>query len=171
MGHPRRQRLAVLTGPSVVVPFTSRTHTGSFAFDADGSHLAVSVEGMQVRIWDVDREQQLKDIAHGVSGHLVGFGPGGTVVTHDDLKGRVRIHRLTRGSIDAPLTVPVQGGDSAMGSLHGDRLTVDSYFVSQTFSLDPDTQFRTLCAAAGRDYTPAERKLLPDGTPSEPPCT
>ncbi len=167
---PSRRRLAVLTGPSITVPFTSNIHTGSFAFDADGSHLAVSVEGMQVRIWDVDRKRQLEDIAHGVSGHLVGFGPSSTVVTHDNFENRVQIHGLTGESINAPLTVPVQGGDSAMSSVHGDRLTIDSYFASQTFSLDPETQFRTLCTAAGRDYTSGERKLLPAGTPSNPPC-
>ncbi|MCX4851395.1 trypsin-like peptidase domain-containing protein [Streptomyces sp. NBC_00893] len=165
-----RRRLAVLTGSPIYLPLTPTTHTGSFAFDADGTHLAVSVEGVQVDVWDVDRKKQLEGGAHAVSGHLVGFGPGGSVVTYDSMKGKVAIHGLTRDKVTAPLTVPVQGGDGAMSSVHGDRLTVDSYFVSQTINLNPDTQFRTLCAAAGRDYTPAERKLLPEGTPSNPPC-
>ncbi|MFI2114514.1 trypsin-like peptidase domain-containing protein [Streptomyces rubiginosohelvolus] len=168
---PARRRVAVLSGvPSIYVPFVPNTHPGSLAFDADGKRLAVTVEGVQVRVWDVDREKELEGGVRDVSGQLVGFGPGESMVMFNDSKDRVEIHRLTRDDVDVPLTVPVQGGDSAMSSLRGDLLNVYSYAASQTFSLDPETQFRTLCAAVGRDYTSAERKLLPDGTPSEPPC-
>ncbi|MFG2766762.1 WD40 repeat domain-containing protein [Streptomyces rubiginosohelvolus] len=168
---PARRRVAVLSGvPSIYVPFLPNTHPGSLAFDADGKRLAVTVEGVQVRVWDVDREKELEGGVRDVSGQLVGFGPGESMVMFNDSKDRVEIHRLTRDDVDVPLTVPVQGGDSAMSSLRGDLLNVYSYAASQTFSLDPETQFRTLCAAVGRDYTSAERKLLPDGTPSEPPC-
>ncbi|QKW06908.1 trypsin-like peptidase domain-containing protein [Streptomyces sp. NA04227] len=167
---PGRRRLASLTGSALYVPFTSATRVRSFAFDADGAHLAVTVDGVQVEVWNVDRKKRLTVGAPDVSGYLVGFGPGGTVVTHDYMKDTVQFHRLTRGNTDPPLKVLVNGGETAMISVRGNRLTVDSYSVSQTLDLDPDTQFRTLCAAAGRDYTAAERELLPEGTPSKPPC-
>ncbi|MFD7530966.1 hypothetical protein ACFV8E_25765 [Streptomyces sp. NPDC059849] len=48
---------------------------------------------------------------------------------------------------------------------------MDSGAVRQSFELRPEAQFRALCDAAGRDYTDAERELLPDGTPDEPPCS
>jgi WD40 repeat protein len=164
------RHLDTLSGPAITVAFGPEHVTGSLAFDADGSHLAVHNNDDRVHVWDVDRG---KRVAHSAlrSGNdtLIGFGPDGSVVTHLHGKRQIRIDELTgEGS---SYTLPVVADDWTAGDVRGHRLTVDTGSVRQTFDLRPDVQFRTLCAAAGRDYTDAERELLPEGTPSEPPCS
>ncbi|MFD6613481.1 hypothetical protein ACFWD1_31975, partial [Micromonospora chalcea] len=127
-----------------------------------------------VRVWDVDRGKQLPRSAPVSAGDaLIGFGPDDSVLTYDTAKEQVRIHDLAGDGASSTLVVAVGPATSgwSTGSVHGHRLTVDTGAVRQTFDLRPDGQFRTLCAAAGRDYTRAERELLPEGTPARPPCS
>ncbi|WP_431047089.1 hypothetical protein ACQUSR_33380 [Streptomyces sp. P1-3] len=163
------RRITTLTGPTITVPFSTDTVPSALAFNGDGTHLAVRNSDGQVRVWDVDRRKQLAHSALRSSNDtLLGFGPGGSVITYLSGKKQVQIHNLTGdGASD---TLAVTDGDWIAGFVHGHRLTLENGALRQTFDLRPDTQFRTLCAAAGRDYTKAERKLLPEGTPSKPPC-
>jgi hypothetical protein len=122
----------------------------------------------QVRIWDVHRRKQLdRSAPHSGADTLVGLGPDASIVTYRAEKHQIQIYTLMGdGASD---TLAVAGDDWTAGWVPGHRLTIDTGYLRQTFDLRPDAQFRTLCAAAGRDYTAAERKLLPQGTPSKPP--
>jgi WD40 repeat protein len=163
------RRIDTLPSRAVSVPFSTSYVTGPLAFDANGSRLAVQNTDGQVRVWDVDRRRSLLGGAPAMGNDaLIGFGPGNSVVTSVYGKDAVRIHDLTDDETSS--TLPVADGDWVAGYVRNHRLTVDTGTLRQTFDLRPDEQFRTLCAAAERDYTDAERKLLPEGTPAEPPC-
>ncbi|MEW2512827.1 trypsin-like peptidase domain-containing protein [Streptomyces sp. NPDC046870] len=165
------RRITTLSGGPVISTSSasSSSVTGPLAFDADGSHLAVQNADGQVRVWDVDRGRQLSGGALVSSlDALVGFGPDGSVITYVDAKHQVQIHDLAGDGTSA--TLAVSGDEWTAGLVDGNRLIIDTGELRQTFDLRPETQFRTLCAAAGRDYTSAERELLPKGTPSKPPC-
>ncbi|PVE04151.1 hypothetical protein Y717_13875 [Streptomyces scopuliridis RB72] len=165
-----QRRVTTLPGPAISVPFATDSFTSALAFDADGSHLAVQNVDGQVMVWDVDRRKQLARSAPRASNDaLVGIGSGDSVVTYLSDKKQVQFYDLTGDGASG--TLPVAGGNWIAGFVHGHRLTIDTGRLRQTFDLNPDTQFRTLCAAADRDYTEAERKLLPEGTPSQPPCS
>ncbi|WP_210590784.1 trypsin-like peptidase domain-containing protein [Streptomyces sp. GESEQ-35] len=166
------RRTAKLSGPGIVVPNHLDTFTHGLAFDADGSHLAVQNSDGQVHVWDVDGRKKLaRSASRSTDDTLVGFGPDDSIVTYLAEKKQIQIYDLTGG--DAT-TLAVDGGnltnDWLSAFVHGPYLTIETADLRQTFDLRPDAQFRTLCAAAGRDYTKPERKLLPDGTPSKPPC-
>ncbi|MFF7130482.1 trypsin-like peptidase domain-containing protein [Streptomyces sp. NPDC008240] len=163
------RRIATLPGPAISDPSSTDSYTSALAFDTDGSHLAVQNTDGQVHVWAVDRRKQLAgSVPRGTNDTLVGIGPGDRVVTYLEAKKQVQIYDLTSGDSS---TVPIEGGDWITGFVHGHRLTIDTGHLRQTFDLRPDIQFRTLCDAVGRDYTKAERKLLPKGTPSKAPCT
>ncbi|RYJ22870.1 hypothetical protein CU044_5702 [Streptomyces sp. L-9-10] len=164
------RRVDTLTGTAVNVPFGVDSLAGALAFDADGSRLAVANTDGQVSVWDVDRgKRHTRSVPRASNDVLIGFGPGDSVVTYLFDKKQVQIYDLTGdGAVGA---LPVAGGDWISGFVRGHRLTVDTGRLRQTFDLSPGAQFRTLCAAADRDYTEAERKLLPEGTPSQRPCS
>lgn len=169
---PRHVR--TLTGLAIRAPFftTDAPSAGPLAFDRRGSRLAVQNSGGEVRVWDVDAGRELPGSASGsADGHLIGVSDEGQVLTSRD--GRVTIHDLADAGNSTTLHLP----DVAAASVRGSRLTVylggvqGSFTLRRrTFELNPEAQFRALCAVAGRDYTPAERTLLPDGTPEQPPC-
>ncbi|MFJ7334377.1 hypothetical protein ACIQUU_14130 [Streptomyces sp. NPDC101116] len=162
------RRIGTLPSRSVSVPFSTSYVTGPLAFDTNGSRLAVQNTDGQIRVWDVDRRRPLLGGAPATGNDaLIGFGPGHSVVTSVFGKDAVRIHDLTGDETSS--TLPIADGDWVGGYVRNHRLTVDTGTLRQTFDLRPDEQFRTLCAA-GRDYTDAERKLLPEGTPTQPPC-
>ncbi|MFJ4809191.1 nSTAND1 domain-containing NTPase [Streptomyces longwoodensis] len=161
--------ISTLPSRAVSVPFSTSYVTGPLAFDADGSRLAVQNTDGQVRVWDVDRRKPLSGGAPATGNDaLIGFGPEHTIVTSVFGRDMVRIHDLSHDAASAML--PVADGDWVAGSVRSHWLTLDTGILRQTFDLRPDEQFRTLCAAAGRDYTDAERRLLPKGTPPEAPC-
>ncbi|MFE2497169.1 trypsin-like peptidase domain-containing protein [Streptomyces scopuliridis] len=164
------RRVTMLQGPAISVPFDVSSVTSPLTFDPDGSHLAVQNSDGQAHVWDVDREKQLaRGVPRSAADTLVGFGPGGSVITYLMAKKQIQIHDLMGDG--ASNTLSVAGDDWRAGFVRGHTLTIDTGRLRQTFDLRPDAQFRTLCAAADRDYTEAERKLLPEGTPSKPPCS
>ncbi|MFC9163735.1 trypsin-like peptidase domain-containing protein [Streptomyces fungicidicus] len=168
------RHIATLSGLAILAPSVSSDDppNGPLAFDERGSRLAVENSGGKVRVWDVDGRKQLPGSATGSwDGYVVGVGAGDRVLTYS--KGRVTIHNLADASDSATLNVP----EGAVASVRGNRLEVFLEGVQgsftlrrRTFDLRPEAQFRALCDAVGRDYTPAERELLPDGTPEQPPC-
>ncbi|NUS85789.1 MAG: AAA family ATPase [Streptomyces sp.] len=162
--------ITTLSGPAIRTPSTlTSAVTSTLAFDADGSRLAVQNADGQVRVWDVDRKKQLSGGAPvSALDTLVGFGPGDSIVTYVAAKHQVLIHPLAGDGASG--TLAVSGDDWTAGLVNSHHLTIETGHLRQTFDLRPDAQFRALCAAAGRDYTTAERKLLPEGTPSNPPC-
>ncbi|KMS74119.1 hypothetical protein ACM01_16030 [Streptomyces viridochromogenes] len=169
----KARRIAKLSGPDIVVPDHYHTVTYGLVFNADGSRLAVHNSDGQAHVWDVDDRKKLARSAPGsIDDTLVGFGPGDSIVTYLADKVQVQIYDLTGDGATTTLAVEEKGLSNGWlsGFVHGPYLTIETGELRQTFDLRPDAQFRTLCAAVGRDYTKAERKLLPEGTPSNPPC-
>ncbi|MFG2503768.1 trypsin-like peptidase domain-containing protein [Streptomyces sp. NPDC048441] len=168
------RHIATLAGPAIEVPYSPSSMTQPLAFDRDGSRLATQNSDGRVRVRDVDRWPRLVGSVPSSTGDtLVGLGPEDSLVTYDPDEQRVRSHRLSGdGTVDT-LTIadaPSMYGNWIGGFIHGSRLTIETGALRQAFDLRPEEQFRVLCAGAGRDYTRAERKLLPEGTPAEPPC-
>ncbi|WP_189548002.1 nSTAND1 domain-containing NTPase [Streptomyces gelaticus] len=169
------RHIRTLPGLPIAATFSSSDDpsAGPLVFDERGSRLAVETSSRKVRVWDVDGRKQLPGSAPGsVDGYVVGVGDGGQVLTYS--KGRVTTHDLTDARNSTTLNVP----EGAVASVRGSRLEVLLGGVKETFTLRrrtfdlrPEAQFRALCKVADRDYTPAERELLPDGTPAQPPCT
>ncbi|WP_179893044.1 nSTAND1 domain-containing NTPase [Streptomyces sp. b84] len=169
------RRIRTMTGPSVSAPFVSSDNPspGPLAFDERGARLAVQTSSRKVQVWDVDRGKPLPGSAtSSTDGYMIGVGAGDRVLTYKG--GRVTIHDLADAENSTTLNVP----EEAVASVRGNRLEVliggvkESFTLRRrTFDLRPEAQFRALCKVAARDYTPAERELLPDGTPEQPPCT
>ncbi|MFJ9660182.1 trypsin-like peptidase domain-containing protein [Streptomyces griseoflavus] len=168
------RHIRTLSGLAIRAPFftTDAPSAGPLAFDERGSRLAVQKYGGEVHVWDVDEGEELPGSASGsADGHLIGVADGNRVLTSRG--GQVTIHDLADAGNSTTMHLP----DTAAAFVRGNRLTVYLGGVQQsftlrrrTFDLRPEAQFRALCEVAGRDYTPAERKLLPDGTPDQPPC-
>ncbi|MEV0450920.1 hypothetical protein [Streptomyces sp. NPDC050600] len=168
------RHIRTLSGLPIAAPFTTGDDpsTGPLVFDGRGSRLAVETRGREVRVWDVEGSELLPgNTSTSADGYVIGVGDGDRVLTFS--KGRVTIHDLADARDSATLNVP----EGAAASVSGNLLTVFLGDARETFSsrrrtfdLRPEAQFRALCDAAGRDYTAAERALLPDGTPSQPPC-
>lgn len=157
------KRVATLHGAPV--SYASAGVHPLLAFDPAGRYLAVVNDDAQVRIWDVPAGKQLARGLPWVNDRdgLVGLTRDGQVMVFRD----GQLHFVDPSHEGNKLSVPVM-----RGVIHaaGDRLVVDSGAVRQKFDLRPEAQFRHLCDAVGRDYTDAERGLLPEGTPDGPPC-
>jgi WD40 repeat protein len=168
------RQVAKLTGPVIGMPYTGDSLGSGLVFTSDGSRLAVQGSDGQVRVWDVDRRKLLPEgVSRSSLNQLIGFGPDGSLVTHVADKGLLEIHDLTHGSsvtLDATEGISEEITNATARITRGYQLLIDNSTGRRTFDLRPEAQFRTLCAAVGRDYTKAERKLLPKGTPSGPPC-
>jgi WD40 repeat protein len=167
------RRIAKLPGPGIVLPDHRDTVTYGLVFDADGSHLAVQNSDGQVHVWDVDDEKKLdRSAPRSTDDTLVGFGPGDSIVTYLADKVQIQIHDLTGDGASTTLAVEERdlSGGWLSGFVDGPYLTIETGDLRQTFDLRPDAQFRTLCVVAARDYTEDERRLLPKGTPPNPPC-
>lgn len=168
------RRIAMLKGPALGMPYSDDSLGSGLVFSADGSRLAVQHADGQVRLWDADRAKPLPErVSRATSNHILGFGPDGTLVTFRSDKGLLQVYDLSDGS-SRSLTV-TDGFDEELTDvttkLTPDGLLIDSGARRRTLDLRPEAQFRTLCAALARDYTKSERKLLPEGTPPEPPCS
>lgn len=172
VGPSSPRHIATLSGLPISAPFVSSDDpsAGPLVFDERGSRLAVQTSGRKVRVWDVDRGKQLPGSATSSSdGYMIGVGAGDKVLTYKE--GQVTIHDLTDAENSTTLHVP----DGAEAFVQENRLEVllggvqGSFTLRRrTFDLRPEAQFRALCKVADRDYTTAERELLPDGTPAQP---
>ena len=168
------RQVKTLTGPPIVTPDTDGSLTSGLLFTSDGSRLAVQNSDGQVRVWDVDREKRLAEgVPRLLSNELIGFGPDGSLVSRVAGKGVVEIRGLTDGSavtLEVTAEIVEEISNVTARITPGGHLLIDNAAGRRTFDLRPEEQFRELCTAVGRDYTEAERELLPDGTPSDPPC-
>ncbi|MER5517286.1 trypsin-like peptidase domain-containing protein [Streptomyces sp. NPDC002763] len=168
------RRVTTLAGPVIDTPYTEDSLSSGLVFTPDGSRLAVQNSDGQVRVWDIDHRKLLPGgVSRLSSNELIGFGPDGSLVSRDADKGLVEIHDQADGSsvsleVTAEITEEISTATARITP--GYRLLIDNGAGRRTFDLRPKTQFDALCTAVGRDYTKTERKLLPEGTPSGPPC-
>ncbi|MFE6963001.1 trypsin-like peptidase domain-containing protein [Streptomyces sp. NPDC057696] len=169
------RQVTKLTGPAISVPDAQDSIGSALIFSPDGSRLAVQNSDGQIRLWDVDRTKKLPDEAPSPSlSQLIGFGPDDSLILFLSDKGLIQIHHLSDKStvtwavtdgIDKEIT------DTTAKITQNHRLLIDNGTQRRSFELRPEAQFHNLCAAARRDYTKAENKLLPEGTPPDPPCS
>ncbi|CAM5582698.1 hypothetical protein SALBM311S_05659 [Streptomyces alboniger] len=168
------RRVKVLTGPVIETAYTEESLGSGLVFTPDGSRLAVQNADGRVRVWDVDREKPMPEGVPRLSlNQLIGFGPDGSLVSHVADKGLIEIHDLTDGSsvtLDVSAKIDEEVTNATARITPKGHLLIDNGAGRRTFALLPEDQFHDLCTAVGRDYTEAERDLLPEGTPSDPPC-
>ncbi|WP_447040503.1 nSTAND1 domain-containing NTPase [Streptomyces sp. DSM 118878] len=160
------RRVDTLHGAPISYGSASAPYEALLAFDPTGTYLAVVNDDAQARVWNVPKR---KRYTRGIpwaddKDGLVGLTTDGHVMVFRD--DRLRFVDPGRGGSD--FSVPLMRG---LFHVDGERLVVDTGTARQTIDLRPEAQFRALCDAAGRDYTAAERRLLPEGTPEGPPCS
>ncbi|MEW2418422.1 trypsin-like peptidase domain-containing protein [Streptomyces sp. NPDC046866] len=164
---------APLHGLAVGTPFLQQHwHGDTLVFNADGTRLAVKQGDGRIPVWDVDAGKQLPEpVTVPTLTQLVGFGPDGTLLTWN--AKTLTLHDPARGTAvtaEVKLAYDAEVNTATAAVTSDGRLLLEDGERARVLDLRPDVQFRALCAAAARDYTPAERKLLPDGTPSQAPC-
>ncbi|GGV87931.1 hypothetical protein GCM10010294_70260 [Streptomyces griseoloalbus] len=156
------------TSTGVTGPGSDRTGQ-PLVFSADGRLLAVTHGDEKVRFWDVAQGGRRvgRTVPASAGGHLLAFLGHDILVTADDgftlydvPSGRV----LGRGQ-------DTVGGDRFATVWSGTRahLVVDGQV--QSFHIDAEVWWRTLCASADRPYRPGERADLPPGARTGPPCS
>lgn len=169
------RKVTQLAGQPVSPPSITNLIDTKLAFTTTGDHLAVVNTDGEVRVWDIDRRKQLPGRVSGSSRpQLIGFTPAGSLAMYVAEKGLLEIHDL---SDDSSVTLAIADGISEEITQATTQITPDGHLIvdngrlRRRVDLRPESQFRTLCAAANRDYTKAERRLLPEGTPPKPPCS
>jgi len=137
--------------------------------DESGARLAVHTADGAITVWDVDARHRIHDpiAVPPDMGGLVGFGPGGTLLFGQDKSSTLQIWHLPDHRLLGTAAIPAVG----TARLRGDTLILPTRTADWTLRLDPAAWFTDLCHAAARDYTEAERKLLPPGAAAEPPCS
>ncbi|MFF5972114.1 trypsin-like peptidase domain-containing protein [Streptomyces sp. NPDC012769] len=139
-------------------------------FDPTGRTLHTSHDDGFLRRWNVDPGTPARPpLALGEGKiRLVGLGPDDLLVTDDPvIPGGTRFWDLRTGRLltDLPLAAPL--GVTVQG--HRFLAAGDGWFVD--LDLRPGEMTKALCAGAlARDFTAAERDLLPPGAPRTPPC-
>ncbi|WP_406160911.1 AAA family ATPase [Streptomyces sp. NBC_01005] len=151
--------MPVTTGPPAA------RYPASFVFDPAGTHLAVVNTDSRAQVRSVSSGKSVAPpVSWKTEDQLAGLTADGRVLAFRD----ERLHFIDPKKSENNLSMPIPPG---LLHLDGHRLTVESTGVKQSFDLRSEAQFQALCDAAGRDYTAAERELLPEGTPDGPPCS
>jgi WD40 repeat protein/S1-C subfamily serine protease len=188
LGHPSQWLLAMPDGTvqlwdiqrgRLVSRFQVGTHLNSghvnapLVTDSSGERLAVVGSTGTVTVWDINTRRRPSYEPLPVTGitKVVGFGPRDTLFVLADSKSsdndELQIwdlpHHRQIASVDAP-------GKVHHWMIRDGRLYAYLARTEIITELNPDTWFRTLCAAADRGFTPSERKLLPAGTDTSRPC-
>ncbi|MFI0819066.1 trypsin-like peptidase domain-containing protein [Streptomyces sp. NPDC021098] len=166
-----RKRLKTLSvGPVEGRNVDERTNR-SIGFTRDGERMATENSDNFVRVWDVDQGTVLdKTLPIGANDDLVGFAARDRLVTQgmSAFEPRFTVWDVDTGGSVAEFPYLSKMRAATVGD--GRLLTMgDGWF--QATDLDPDRAFRRLCAAVGRDFTAAERRLLPPGAPRDAPCS
>ncbi|MGW3076122.1 nSTAND1 domain-containing NTPase [Kitasatospora sp. NPDC001132] len=160
----RIRTLAVGELGSVGTSAGARRH---LLFTPDGKELFTSHPDHTTRHWDVEsgtlKERPITSAAADQNVPLA-LGPGGRLITYN--LNALQFWEAPAGTLTA--TMPLSHQLAVL--VVDNRLLVagDGWF--QDLDLRPDEMARSLCAAVARDFTPAERALLPAGTPGGPPC-
>nr|WP_324618411.1 WD40 repeat domain-containing protein [Streptomyces sp. RTd22] len=143
----------------------------SIDFTRDGERMATENSDNFARVWNVDQGTALdKTLPIGADDDLVGFATRDRLVTQDmsAFVPRFTVWDVDTGGSVAELPYLSEMLTATAGD--GRLLTMgDDWF--QATDLDPGHAFRRLCASVGRDFTAAERKLLPPGAPRDAPCS
>ncbi|GAA2411330.1 hypothetical protein GCM10010420_45300 [Streptomyces glaucosporus] len=130
-------------------------------FTPDGKHLLTAGEDGFLHRWDVDRGRRTGrpfgigdldvPIGHGHDGMLAVLGGEAGLDLRDPGTGD------TIASLSGPVFLDAV--------IRGHRLIIAGADGYQELDLRGEKMFEHLCAAVGRDFTGAEKDLLPDGAP------
>ncbi|MCL7380570.1 trypsin-like peptidase domain-containing protein [Streptomyces sp. 35G-GA-8] len=162
-----RKQTGVLSGDKITPPLDVGDGP-SMAFSTDGEELVVQHEDGYLQRWNVDEQRTSGPrIPTSPYTELIGMTDEGMVITETDV---IELRDADTGArAGAVPVIDVLGGTRI---LLGNQLIKEYAGWRQSYIVSADAWFRRLCAAASRDYTDSERnRLLPPGTPPEPPCT
>ncbi|MFD3582639.1 hypothetical protein [Streptomyces sp. NPDC058683] len=162
-----RRRTLALKGDEVGWAFDGDDNN-NLAFSPDGRYLAVAHNDGRLHRWDLEKKAPVgTPIVMNTNDRITGVTNNGTVITAEaDL---VDMYKLWSPDGTHIGTIPT--GSYSTAVVRGTQLIVESQGRRTAFALAPDTWFRHLCKYVDRPFTESEREDLPDGTPSEPPCT
>ncbi|QKW23274.1 hypothetical protein HUT16_33045 [Kitasatospora sp. NA04385] len=154
---------AFTVGP---LPYHESGTPSGLLISPDGGRLAVARDDRTIRQWDIDSGTPLPGGADAITSteKPFGYAPGNRLITKD--VSNLRFWDLASGTRIALLDVPLQLGVRVIG----DRLVIAGEVWYQDLDLRPERMARALCRGAARDFTAAERALLPAGAPGDAPC-
>jgi WD40 repeat protein/energy-coupling factor transporter ATP-binding protein EcfA2 len=144
--------------------------------DPGGSRFAALTAAETIVVWDIDNGHKVSEIAApDPQVAIVGFGPHDTLVTVTQSASYeapvARIWDLAGHRLLASVPAPIPNLEHIHHwTIHDDRLIAHLNGYELSIPLNADTAFTQLCRSAARDFTRAERQLLPAGADHTPPC-
>ncbi|MFC8508392.1 trypsin-like peptidase domain-containing protein [Streptomyces sp. NPDC057411] len=162
-----RTRLRTLT-VGLLHPSVELSRPFPLLFSPDGRTLTTSHGDGFLRRWNVDTGRPAAPPLSTGDGYtqLIGQGPGGLLVTSGP-SGDPRVWDPSTGRLLAELPLPAHLGLT----VHGASLLAAGDGWYQALDLRPEEMAKALCRnGLDRDFTAAERALLPPGADTAPPC-
>ncbi|MFI6060595.1 hypothetical protein [Streptomyces sp. NPDC051286] len=139
-------------------------------YTPDGKRLAILGSDHKLRSWDADRGTRVgRAIALGNESlpNTVGFDQG-RAVTEEQAGDALRFWDLQKGELVAELHSTLIGRGDAVVS--DGRIVVAGEGWYLALDLRGREMAEQLCRAVARDFTEAEKEMLPQGVPEEAPC-
>ncbi|MFF9114430.1 trypsin-like peptidase domain-containing protein [Streptomyces massasporeus] len=138
-------------------------------FGSDGRLVAITHRDGKVRFWDAAKGRRVGGTARvSPMTDLLALVGDGTLVT---LNNGFRLYDAPSGRVMGSGQSTVGAADRFAAVWSGTRAHLVAGGQLQTFRVDPDVWWRELCASADRPYSQTERKTLPLGAPTRPPCS
>ncbi|GAA0250834.1 hypothetical protein GCM10010492_58850 [Saccharothrix mutabilis subsp. mutabilis] len=169
---PTGRELWEVTTPRLLFPLPTPVNgvRGGFVFDPTGTRVAaVQAGGRGVEVWEVRPARRVAEFVTGAT-DLLAFVDDTLVV---EVGERVQVWRAETlvADIDLPdnahHTYLVRDRTLHYVGRHGGEQAVD---LAWSIPLSPWDAFDQLCALADRAFTDTERRLLPPGARTDPPC-
>jgi WD40 repeat protein len=144
----------------------------SLPFDATGSRLVAS-DGESLTVWDVETGRPVRPPFPARTQSVLGITGDGYVLADPAPDGggnRLELWDVARGEVSGTLAVPALSDPVEDGSDSVDRLTLSSPAGPFTLRTTAPGWVDHLCGLMDREFTDAERVLLPPGSDASPPC-
>ncbi|WP_327246782.1 WD40 repeat domain-containing protein [Streptomyces sp. NBC_01320] len=162
-------RLRTLTTGELHPRFEATAPT-PLVFTPDGRRFMTRNADGFLHRWDVDAGKEVGRALAAAGAHLsdlIGFGPRDTLVT----LGSDTVYEVQFWDLESGLLLTSHPTGRPLGiTVRDHRLMIAGRDWYQNLDLLSDAIADTLCAGVGRDFTPAERALLPAGSRRSGPC-